>query len=33
MWNRPGGEDFDVTVDDGRPILGYRRIVRVDDRE
>jgi len=27
------GEDFDVTVDDGRPIRGYRRIVRVDDRE
>ena len=27
------GEDFDVTVEDGRPICGYRRIVRVDDRE
>lgn len=27
------GEDFDVTVDDGRPIRGYRHIVRVDDRE
>ncbi len=27
------GEDFDVTVDDGRPIRGYRHIVRVDDQE
>lgn len=27
------GERFDITVDDGRPIKGYRRIVRVDDRE
>ena len=26
------GKDFDITVDDGRPIRGYRRIVRVDDR-
>jgi len=23
-------EDFDITVDDGRPIEGYRRIVRID---
>ena len=27
------GESFDITVDDGRAIPGYRRIVRVDDRE
>jgi dephospho-CoA kinase len=27
------GESFDLTVDDGRPIKGYRRIVRVDDRD
>jgi hypothetical protein len=27
------GRDFDITVDDGRPIKGYRRIVRIDDRE
>jgi len=26
------GESFDITVDDGRPIQGYRRVVRVDDR-
>ena len=27
------GEDFDVTVEDGRPIRRCRRMVRVDDRE
>jgi hypothetical protein len=27
------GEDFDITIDDGRPIMGYRRLVRVDDEE
>ncbi len=26
-------EDFDITVDDGRPIEGYRRIVRIDPAE
>ena len=26
-------EDFDITVDDGRQIKGYERIVRVDDQE
>ncbi|MBN2507179.1 MAG: hypothetical protein JXQ71_10830 [Verrucomicrobia bacterium] len=26
------GESFDLTVDDGRPIEGYRRVVRVDGR-
>jgi hypothetical protein len=26
------GEDFDFTVEDGRPITGYRRLVRIDDR-
>ena len=25
--------DFDITVDDGRPIRGYRRLLRVADRE
>ena len=25
------GEDFDITVDSGRPIEGYRRVVRVGD--
>ncbi len=25
-------ESFDITVDDGRPITGYRQIVRVDDK-
>lgn len=24
---------FDITVDDGRPITGYRRLVHIDDRE
>jgi hypothetical protein len=23
------GEEFDITVDDGRPIEGYRRVVRL----
>ena len=26
------GERFDITVDDGRPIEGYRRVVKIDDR-
>ena len=25
------GQDFDVVVDDGRPIAGYRKVVRVSD--
>jgi hypothetical protein len=27
------GEDFDITVDDGRPIKGYRRVVRLSEKE
>jgi hypothetical protein len=27
------GEDFDVTVDDGHPVLNYRRIVRLKQVE
>jgi hypothetical protein len=27
------GDDFDITVDDGREITGYRRVVRVTDEE
>ncbi|HTX79707.1 MAG TPA: hypothetical protein VMC62_08565, partial [Longilinea sp.] len=27
------GEDFDITVDDGRPIKGYRRVVRLTEKE
>jgi hypothetical protein len=27
------GEDFDITVDDGRPIKGYRRTVKLGDTE
>ncbi len=27
------GEDFDVTVDDGRPIRGYRRVAKLSDKE
>ncbi|MBI4578995.1 MAG: hypothetical protein HY718_04790 [Planctomycetes bacterium] len=27
------GEDFDVTIDDGREITGYRRVVRITDEE
>ncbi|MCL6630485.1 MAG: hypothetical protein K6U00_12895, partial [Armatimonadetes bacterium] len=27
------GEDFDITVDDGRKIVGYKRVVRISDSE
>jgi hypothetical protein len=27
------GEDFDITVDDGRPIKGYRRVVKLSEKE
>jgi hypothetical protein len=27
------GEDFDITIDDGRPIKGYRRVVRLSEKE
>jgi hypothetical protein len=27
------GEDFDIMVDDGRPIKGYRRVVRLGEKE
>jgi hypothetical protein len=27
------GEGFDISVDDGRPIKGYRRVVRLSERE
>jgi len=27
------GEDFDIAVDDGRPVKGYRRVVRISDKE
>ena len=27
------GEDFDITVDDGRPSKGYRRVVRLSEKE
>jgi hypothetical protein len=27
------GEDFDISVDDGSPIKGYRRVVRLSEKE
>jgi len=27
------GEDFDITVDDGRKIVGYKRVIRISDSE
>ena len=27
------GEEFDIAVDDGRPIKGYRRVVRLSEKE
>jgi hypothetical protein len=27
------GEDFDITVDDCRPIKGYRRVVKLSEKE
>jgi hypothetical protein len=27
------GEDFDITVDDGRPLKGYRRVVKLSENE
>lgn len=27
------GEEFDITVDDGRPIIGYRNVVRISGEE
>ncbi len=27
------GDDFDITVDDGRPIKGYRHVVKLSDKE
>ena len=27
------GADFDITVDDGRPIKGYRRVVKLSEKD
>ena len=27
------GADFDIAVDDGRPIKGYRRVVKLSEKE
>jgi hypothetical protein len=27
------GQDFDITVDDGRPIKGYRRVVKLSEKD
>jgi hypothetical protein len=26
-------EDFDITIDDGRPIKGYKRVIRISETE